>query len=94
MMPHHWYLVSLENLMQFFIYLRKQCILSESRFDFLKDLVKALPDVSGLDDEVPTPPQTPAPIQVNPLNTAILPNVTQHSELELVLKLYLSYTFM
>lgn len=40
---------------------RKQCILSESRFDFLKDLVKGIPDVSGNDDEVPTPPMTPAP---------------------------------
>ncbi|KAF7993116.1 hypothetical protein HCN44_005897 [Aphidius gifuensis] len=39
----------------------KQCILSESRFDFLKDLVKGIPDVSGNDDEVPTPPMTPAP---------------------------------
>ncbi|XP_011304809.1 nuclear transcription factor Y subunit C-7 [Fopius arisanus] len=45
----------------------KQCILSESRFDFLKDLVKCLPDVSGADDEVPTPPLTPAPIGINPM---------------------------
>ncbi|KYN06226.1 Dr1-associated corepressor [Cyphomyrmex costatus] len=36
----------------------KQCILSESRFDFLKDLVKSLPDVSGPDDEVPMSPET------------------------------------
>lgn len=28
----------------------KQCILSESRFDFLKDLVKNIPDVSTQDD--------------------------------------------
>ncbi|XP_012251019.2 uncharacterized protein LOC105683168 isoform X1 [Athalia rosae] len=39
----------------------KQCILSESRFDFLKDLVKGLPDVTCPDDDVPTPPLTPAP---------------------------------
>lgn len=39
----------------------KQCILSESRFDFLKDLVKGLPDVTSPDDDVPTPPPTPAP---------------------------------
>ncbi|KAJ9576948.1 hypothetical protein L9F63_006474, partial [Diploptera punctata] len=29
----------------------KQCILSESRFDFLKDLVKSLPDVTTCDSE-------------------------------------------
>ncbi|XP_075212892.1 negative cofactor 2 alpha isoform X2 [Lycorma delicatula] len=29
----------------------KQCILSESRFDFLKDLVKSLPDSSTCDDD-------------------------------------------
>jgi hypothetical protein len=28
---------------------RKQCILSESRFDFLKDLVISLPDVASCD---------------------------------------------
>jgi len=28
---------------------RKQCILSESRFDFLKDLVISLPDVATCD---------------------------------------------
>lgn len=33
---------------------RKQCILSESRFDFLKDLVKSLPDVSPCDEEGPS----------------------------------------
>ncbi|KAL0274228.1 UNVERIFIED_CONTAM: hypothetical protein PYX00_006699 [Menopon gallinae] len=33
----------------------KQCILSESRFDFLKDLVKGIPDVSNMDDEPGTP---------------------------------------
>ncbi|KAK0173679.1 hypothetical protein PV328_006838 [Microctonus aethiopoides] len=43
----------------------KQCILSENRFDFLKDLVKSIPDVSGADDEVPTPPLTPAPMGMN-----------------------------
>ncbi|KAJ8681769.1 hypothetical protein QAD02_017561 [Eretmocerus hayati] len=37
----------------------KQCILSESRFDFLKDLVKNLPDASGPDEDVQTPPATP-----------------------------------
>lgn len=29
----------------------KQCILSESRFDFLKDLVKNIPDASTLEEE-------------------------------------------
>ncbi|XP_078043915.1 negative cofactor 2 alpha [Augochlora pura] len=43
----------------------KQCILSENRFDFLKDLVKSMPDISGPDDEVPTPPLTPAPLTSN-----------------------------
>ncbi|XP_011158632.1 uncharacterized protein LOC105195097 isoform X2 [Solenopsis invicta] len=43
----------------------KQCILSENRFDFLKDLVKSLPDVSGPDDEVPMSPETPVPLQIN-----------------------------
>ncbi|KAK6632365.1 hypothetical protein RUM44_007407 [Polyplax serrata] len=33
----------------------KQCILSESRFDFLKDLVKGIPDVSSIDEEFGTP---------------------------------------
>ncbi|XP_018354142.1 PREDICTED: uncharacterized protein LOC108755559 [Trachymyrmex septentrionalis] len=45
----------------------KQCILSENRFDFLKDLVKSLPDVSGPDDEVPMSPETS---QSNTPNTA------------------------
>ncbi|XP_011497777.1 PREDICTED: DNA polymerase epsilon subunit C [Ceratosolen solmsi marchali] len=49
----------------------KQCILSESRFDFLKDLVKNLPDVSGPDDEViHTPPTTPATQAVS-VNTTV-----------------------
>ncbi|XP_043605247.1 dr1-associated corepressor [Bombus pyrosoma] len=48
----------------------KQCILSESRFDFLKDLVNSLPDVSGPDEEVPTPPLTPAPMNTNVSNTS------------------------
>jgi len=30
---------------------RKQCILAESRFDFLKDLVMAVPDVQGEGEE-------------------------------------------
>ncbi|XP_072757272.1 uncharacterized protein Nc2alpha isoform X2 [Anoplolepis gracilipes] len=56
----------------------KQCILSESRFDFLKDLVKSLPDVSGPDDEVPTSPETPGPLQISLPNTATAcPTVTQ-----------------
>ncbi|XP_017876817.1 dr1-associated corepressor [Ceratina calcarata] len=50
----------------------KQCILSESRFDFLKDLVKSLPDVSGPDEDVPTPPLTPAPINTNIPNVSIM----------------------
>lgn len=49
---------------------RKQCILSENRFDFLKDLVNSLPDVSGPDEEVPTPPLTPAPMNTNVSNTS------------------------
>ncbi|KAG7206785.1 hypothetical protein KM043_000697 [Ampulex compressa] len=61
----------------------KQCILSESRFDFLKDLVKALPDISGPDDEVPTPPLTPASININVSNTVNYPPNTRHSELGL-----------
>lgn len=44
--------------------------MSESRFDFLKDLVKGLPDVSGPDEDGPTPPLTPAPMSTNPLTTA------------------------
>ncbi|RLU15727.1 hypothetical protein DMN91_011482 [Ooceraea biroi] len=59
----------------------KQCILSESRFDFLKDLVKSLPDVSGPDDEVPTSPETPTPSQINVPNAPIAcPTVTQHPD--------------
>ena len=58
----------------------KQCILSESRFDFLKDLVKSLPDVSGPDEEVPTPPLTPAPINTNLSNTSVCTPVLRHSE--------------
>lgn len=34
----------------------KQCILSESRFDFLKDLVKTLPDSAPCEDEGPAKP--------------------------------------
>lgn len=59
----------------------KQCILSESRFDFLKDLVKSLPDVSGPDDEIPTSPETPAPLQINLPNTAATcPTTTQQPD--------------
>ncbi|XP_015432382.1 PREDICTED: DNA polymerase epsilon subunit C [Dufourea novaeangliae] len=61
----------------------KQCILSESRFDFLKDLVKSLPDISGPDDEVPTPPLTPAPITSNPLNTSVSTPALRHSDVGL-----------
>ncbi|XP_034948451.1 transcription regulator complex subunit bur6 [Chelonus insularis] len=50
----------------------KQCILSESRFDFLKDLVKGIPDVSGVYDEVPTPPLTPAPTGNNLANNTLI----------------------
>ncbi|XP_035743762.1 uncharacterized protein LOC118451395 isoform X1 [Vespa mandarinia] len=56
----------------------KQCILSESRFDFLKDLVKGLPDVSGPDEEVPTPPLTPAPINVNISNPTTCPSTAYY----------------
>ncbi|CAK9804240.1 Dr1-associated corepressor [Anthophora quadrimaculata] len=58
----------------------KQCILSESRFDFLKDLVKSLPDVSGPDEEVPTPPLTPAPINANVSNTSICTPALRHTD--------------
>ncbi|EFN80676.1 Dr1-associated corepressor [Harpegnathos saltator] len=57
----------------------KQCIMSESRFDFLKDLVKSLPDVPAPDDELPTPPATPATTSVT-TSTAI--NNATHSEVE------------
>ncbi|XP_049864579.1 dr1-associated corepressor-like [Schistocerca gregaria] len=39
----------------------KQCILSESRFDFLKDLVKNLPDVASCDGEEGNSPFLPSP---------------------------------
>jgi len=74
---------------------RKQCILSESRFDFLKDLVKSLPDVSGPDDEVPTSPETPTPSQINVPNIPVVcPSATQHvpDPLEYVSCLF-PYTF-
>ncbi|XP_076760709.1 negative cofactor 2 alpha [Xylocopa sonorina] len=58
----------------------KQCILSESRFDFLKDLVKSLPDVSGPDEEVPTPPLTPAPITTTVPNISICTSTIRHAE--------------
>jgi len=32
---------------------RKQCILSESRFDFLKEFVKTVPDLVGDTDDIP-----------------------------------------
>lgn len=68
---------------------RKQCILSESRFDFLKDLVKSLPDVSCPDDEVPTSPETAAPSQLNiPITVVGCPTMTQHPDpLEYVARL-------
>lgn len=62
-----------------FVY-RKQCILSESRFDFLKDLVKSLPDVSGPDDEVPMSPETSIPGTNSSSTATTCPVVTQHSE--------------
>lgn len=61
----------------------KQCILSESRFDFLKDLVKSLPDISGPDDEAPTPPLTPAPININVSNATTCIPAIRHSEIGL-----------
>ncbi|XP_074104433.1 negative cofactor 2 alpha [Cotesia typhae] len=53
----------------------KQCILSESRFDFLKDLVKSVPDVSNIDDEVQSPPMTPAPTGITSINPPL--NITR-----------------
>ncbi|XP_063233758.1 dr1-associated corepressor [Bacillus rossius redtenbacheri] len=38
----------------------KQCILSESRFDFLKDLVKAVPDVSPSEGDESKPVAVPS----------------------------------
>lgn len=43
----------------------KQCILSESRFDFLKDLVKNIPDINN-DDNVDTP-TTPNDLNQQPV---------------------------
>ncbi|XP_014468608.1 PREDICTED: dr1-associated corepressor isoform X2 [Dinoponera quadriceps] len=60
----------------------KQCIMSESRFDFLKDLVKSLPDVPAPDDEVPTPPATPASTSASVSTTNTAMNNAPHSELE------------
>ncbi|XP_066587323.1 uncharacterized protein NC2alpha [Prorops nasuta] len=57
----------------------KQCILSESRFDFLKDLVKNLPDVSGQDEEIQSPPLTPS-VAVNIASTTEHLPPVQHSE--------------
>lgn len=39
----------------FSFFIRKQCINSESRFDFLKDLVATVPDVQGEEDLAETP---------------------------------------
>lgn len=56
----------------------KQCILSESRFDFLKDLVKDIPDASVQEDnennaifeeslqQNDTDVETPAPVPSHP----------------------------
>lgn len=47
---------------------RKQCILAESRFDFLKDLVLTIPDVQGEgDDNVVSVPSTPTTQQHQPI---------------------------
>jgi hypothetical protein len=48
---------------------RKQCILAESRFDFLKDLVLTIPDVQaeGEDGGVTSVPSTPTVQQHQPL---------------------------
>nr|SVE76110.1 EOG090X0H1B [Daphnia hispanica] len=47
----------------------KQCILAESRFDFLKDLVLAIPDVQaeGEDNGITSMPSTPTAQQPQPL---------------------------
>lgn len=51
------------------IYTRKQCILAESRFDFLKDLVLSIPDVQadGEDSGVASVPSTPTTQQNQPI---------------------------
>lgn len=72
----------------------KQCILSESRFDFLKDLVKNLPDISGPDDEVPTPPLTPAPINSNLTNTSGCVPTVRYPELGTQKQINVSETTM
>lgn len=41
---------------------RRQCILSESRFDFLKDLVSNIPEVTPSEDETLPPNSVPAPV--------------------------------
>lgn len=52
-----------------FLNSRKQCILAESRFDFLKDLVLSIPDVQTEGDEsgVVSVPTTPTVHQQQPL---------------------------
>nr|SVE77335.1 EOG090X0H1B [Daphnia lumholtzi]SVE77955.1 EOG090X0H1B [Daphnia lumholtzi]SVE78584.1 EOG090X0H1B [Daphnia lumholtzi] len=47
----------------------KQCILAESRFDFLKDLVLTIPDVQteGEDNGITSVPSTPTAQQTQPL---------------------------
>lgn len=40
----------------------KQCIISESRFDFLKDLVKTVPDIA-MDEGLPCPPIEESPAE-------------------------------
>lgn len=43
--------------------------------------MKSLPDVSGPDDEMPTSPETPAPLQINlPNTTTACSTVTQQSD--------------
>lgn len=53
----------------------KQCILAESRFDFLKDLVLSIPDVQTEGDEgAASVPNTPVGLQPPPLFRSQLSN--------------------
>ena len=55
----------------------KMCVGSESRFDFLKDLVSAVPDLQGdCDDQPPTPVSTTAAPSFNTHSSSQLTKAT------------------